>query len=84
MDHSSQQLLKKINVQFVEIVGPIGKLLIEDAIALWKQKQWKGPSALRHYVTALANNIDDSKDKEQFIKATSELAMAAVAERKNK
>ncbi len=74
-----RQLLATIDAQFIDIVGPIGQLLIEDAKLLWRQKQWNGPSALRNYIKALAANIDSKPDRERFIQETSQTVMDAAA-----
>jgi hypothetical protein len=71
--------ISTIDDLFVDIVGPIGQLLTEDAKNLWRQKQWQGPSALRNYIKALANNIDSVKDRERFIKESSRVVMDAAA-----
>lgn len=78
----NRQLIADIDQQFIDIVGPIGHLLIEDAKNLWRKKQWKGPSALRNYVKALSANIDSKTEREQFIQFTSQSAMNAAAQRK--
>ncbi|HKK57344.1 hypothetical protein [Marinobacter sp.] len=69
----SQRLLELIDQEFKSIVGPIGELLIEDARKLGRRKGWKGPSAPRHYISALAANIDSERDREAFLDATSKV-----------
>ena len=78
-DSASSTLLAKIDKEFINTVGPIGTLIIEDARLLWRSKAWKGHSALRHYVSELAKNIDNDGEKEQFIQTTSKLAMVATS-----
>jgi hypothetical protein len=80
-ESAGSKLLASIDKEFIEIVGPIGSLIIEDTRLLWRKKGWKGPSALRHYVTELAKNIDDNSEKQNFIQAASKLAMAATSAR---
>jgi hypothetical protein len=80
-ESAGSRLLADIDKNFIEIVGPIGSFIIEDTRLLWRQKAWKGPSALRHYVTELAKNIDNKKEKENFIQTASKLAMAATSVR---
>lgn len=82
-DSAGSKLLANVDKNFIEIVGPIGSFIIEDSRLLWRQKGWKGPSALRHYVTELAKNIDDRVEKENFIQAASKLAMAATSAQKS-
>jgi hypothetical protein len=81
-DSLGAKLLADIDKEFINIIGPIGSMIIEDTRLLWQKKAWKGPSALRHYVNVLASNIDDEDEKNAFIKTTSKLAMTATASRK--
>jgi hypothetical protein len=74
-----RKLIAAIDKQFINVVGPIGQILIEEAKSLWRQKQWSGPSALRNYVKALSSNIDTKADKESFVQQTSQIVMDAAA-----
>jgi len=74
-------IVAKIDKLFIEQVGPFGQLLIEDAKDLWRQKGWKGPSALRHYVSALALHLDQPSAKDAFVKATNQVVMNATSVR---
>lgn len=69
----SQRLLELIDREFTSVVGPIGELLIEDTRKLWRRKGWKGPSAPRHYISALAANIESERDRKAFIDVTSKV-----------
>lgn len=61
-------LLHAINQRFIEEVGPIGDMLIEDAFNSWRLKQWRGPSAFRHYIRSLAENIENLVLRERFVR----------------
>lgn len=61
-------LLYAINQRFIEEVGPIGDLLIEDAFNAWRLKQWRGPSAFRHYIRSLAGNIENLVLRDRFVR----------------
>ena len=71
------QLLSSINQQFINVVGPIGNLLIDDAKAMWQRKQWHGRAAIRHYITFLAEQIDDVSQRQKFAKDMSQLLYEA-------
>jgi hypothetical protein len=73
----AETLLVDINRRFVRAVGPIGELLIDDARRLWRQQQWRGPAAFRHYIKNLADNIDDTPLRQRFIKDADQLLMLA-------
>jgi len=78
---SGTQLIGAIDEQFINFVGPIGQLIIDDAKNLWRKKQWKGPSALRNYIKFLSENIDSKNDKEQFIQLASRHALEAASKK---
>lgn len=69
----SQPLLTLIDQEFKSAVGPIGDILIEDTRQIWRRKGWKGPAALRHYISELASHIDSERDKQAFLEATSKV-----------
>lgn len=75
----AQRLLALIDREFTAVVGPIGELLIEDTRQLWRRKGWKGPSAPRHYISALAAHIDSERDREAFLSATSKVIYSLTA-----
>jgi hypothetical protein len=75
----SQRLLAMIDVEFKSAVGPIGEILIEDTRQIWRRKGWKGPSALRHYINALAANIDSERDRQAFMTATSKVVYSVTS-----
>jgi hypothetical protein len=60
-------LLDAINQRFIDEVGPVGDVLIEDILNLWRREQWRGSSAFRHYIKALAVNIDNKILRERFL-----------------
>lgn len=70
-------LLAAINERFIEDVGPVGSILIDDTIQLWRSKRWHGPSAFRHYITNLAANIDNKTLKERFLHDAGRLLLNA-------
>ncbi len=72
---ANRKLIATIDALFSELVGPIAQFIVEDAKATWKEKQWKGPAALRHYISLLAKNIDQGSEKMEFLKKTNELVM---------
>lgn len=47
----SPQQSSTVNRRFIGDAGPIADLLIDDAKRLWRQQQWRGPTAFRHYIT---------------------------------
>lgn len=77
----SSRLIAQINDHFIDAVGPIGELLIDDVKALWRQKGWRGPSAVRHYINALARNIDQEPMRKRFLERTSQLIFNARSKR---
>lgn len=74
-------LLRAINRRFIDEVGPVGDLLIEDAFNLWRSKQWRGPSAFRHYIKALAFNIENNVLRERFLRDAERFLFAAQSQR---
>lgn len=80
-DTASSQLLRDINQHFIEIVGPIGEMLIDDVRIEWRRKKWQGPSALRHYINALAGNIDQAELRKRFLDQTGQLIYEARSSR---
>lgn len=80
---ANQNLLNAIEVEFISVVGPIGKLIIEDAKNEWRQKKWQGHAALRNYLKFLSTNIDSKAQREHFIAQTSRLAMEAAAKQQS-
>lgn len=70
-------LLAAINARFIEDVGPVGSILIEDTIQLWRSKRWHGPAAFRHYINHLATNIDNRTLKERFLRDAGHLLLEA-------
>lgn len=81
-EFDSQALLAEIDQHFIDVVGPIGQLLAEDAKTLWRRKQWKGPSALRNYLKVLTAQIESKSDREQFIQITSQTIMERAAKQR--
>ena len=79
---TDRKLIMAVDACFIDIIGPIAQLLIEDAKNLWRQKKWQGPSAMRNYIKALAVNIDTAADKQQFLQLTSQIIMDAEGSRK--
>lgn len=74
-------LLQAINQRFIEEVGPIGDLLIEDAFNTWRLKQWRGPSAFRHYIRFLADNIENTTLRNRFVHDVERLLLEAQSQR---
>ncbi len=77
---ASQLLISAIDDQFINLVGPIGQIILGDAKHLWRKKQWHGPSALRNYIKYLSENIDTSSDRERFLQLANSYAMDAAKE----
>lgn len=76
-----QALLDDINQRFIEEVGPIGEVLIEDTLKLWQLKQWRGPTAFRRYIKCLSENIDNLVLRQRFIHDVERLLLAAQRNR---
>ncbi len=74
-------LLNAINHRFIDEVGPVGEVLIEDTLNMWRTKQWRGPSAFRHYIKALANNIENKILRERFLHDVERFLLAAQSKR---
>jgi hypothetical protein len=70
-------LLAAINQRFINEVGPIGELLIEDTKRLWHHQRWHGPAAFRHYIKHLADNIDDVDLQERFLADAGQMLLQA-------
>lgn len=75
-------LLTAINLRFIEEVGPVGDLLIEDAFNLWRRKQWRGPTAFRRYVESLAENIENQVLRERFLRDSERLLLQFQSQRR--
>lgn len=73
----SQTLLNDINHRFIDEVGPIGEVLIEDTLKLWKINQWRGPTAFRRYLKCLAENIDNHVLRARFVHDVERLLLIA-------
>lgn len=80
---ANQQLLQDIDSEFISLIGPIGKLILEDAKNEWRKKQWQGHAALRNYLKFLSANFDSKAQREQFINRTSQLVMATTAKKRS-
>lgn len=77
-DHDvGQALLADINQRFIDEVGPIGEVLIEDTLKLWHRNQWRGPTAYRRYLKCLAENIDNVVLRQRFIHDVERLLLTA-------
>ena len=76
-----QTLLEGINQRFIDEVGPIGEVLIEDTLKLWQANQWKGPTAFRRYIKNLAENIDNLVLRQRFVQDVERLLLAAQRNR---
>lgn len=74
---SGSALLHDINQRFIEEVGPIGEVLIEDTLKLWQLNQWRGPTAFRRYLKCLAENIDNLVLRQRFIHDVERLLLLA-------
>lgn len=72
-----QTLLEDINQRFIDEVGPIGEVLIEDTLKLWRLNQWRGPTAFRRYLKCLAENIDNLVLRQRFIHDVERLLLTA-------
>jgi hypothetical protein len=72
-----QTLLAGINQRFIDEVGPIGEVLIEDTLKLWRLNQWRGPTAYRRYLKCLAENIDNLVLRQRFIHDVERLLLVA-------
>jgi hypothetical protein len=72
-----QMLLNDINQRFVDEVGPIGEVLIEDTLKMWRVNQWRGPTAFRRYLKCLAENIDNLVLRQRFIHDVERLLLTA-------
>lgn len=75
------ELLAGIDSQFISVIGPIGRMIIGDVKNMWRQKQWKGPSALRSYIKALSANIENEADREKFMKQANRMVFEAESVR---
>jgi hypothetical protein len=78
INRSTQNLLDEVNNQYVDLVGPIGRMLIDDAETLWVKKHWREPYALRNYVRFLAENIPADEDRQAFIKQSGQKVINAT------
>lgn len=76
-----QSLLKGINQRFIDEVGPIGEVLIEDTLKLWDLKQWRGPTAFRRYLKCLAENVDNQVLRQRFVQDVERLLLSAQTNR---
>jgi len=76
-----QRLLEDINQRFIDEVGPIGEVLIEDTLKLWRINQWRGPTAYRRYLKCLAENIDNLVLRQRFVRDVERLLLAAQRNR---
>ena len=74
-------LLEEINQRFIDEVGPIGEVLIEDTLKLWRLNQWRGPTAFRRYLKCLAENIDNLVLRQRFIHDVERLLLTAQRNR---
>lgn len=74
-------LLDDINQRFIEEVGPIGEVLIEDTLKLWRLNQWRGPTAFRRYLKCLSENIDNLVLRQRFIHDVERLLLTAQRNR---
>ncbi len=72
-----QRLLNEINQRFIDEVGPIGEVLIEDTLKLWQISQWRGPTAFRRYIKCLAENIDNLVLRQRFTHDVERLLLTA-------
>lgn len=77
MNARMQNLLAAIHNRFVEEVGPVGDILIADAMASLEKKLWSSPSTVRHYTKELAANIDNEVLRNRFLDDVGALLLAS-------
>lgn len=73
----AKTLLLAINQRFIDDVGPIGDLLIDDAKRAWREQNWRGPVAFRHYIKNLASNIENNHCQQRFLDDAGQLLLHA-------
>jgi len=72
-----QKVLAAIHDRFIEEVGPVGDILIADAMVSMEKKQWNNPSTIRHYTKELAANIDNEVLCNRFLDDVGTLLLAS-------
>lgn len=77
MNARMQDLLTAIHNRFIEEVGPVGDILIADAMANLEKKLWNNPSTARHYTKDLAANIDNEVLRNRFLDDVGKLLLAS-------
>lgn len=74
-------LLASINQRFIEEVGPIGNVLTEDTLTVWRRNKWRGPTAFRRYIKCLAEHIDNTVLRERFTHDVERMLLSAQRNR---
>ena len=73
---------QEINRLYIELVGPIGELLIDDAEALMHKHQWQGERGIQSYIRFLAENIQCPTARNTFLSASGQTPAADHADQK--
>ena len=69
------RMVVQLDALFVETVGPIGVELAGAALKKWLDEGKTGPSALRRYVQALGEQLDNSDDRKAFLEKAERLLL---------
>ncbi len=72
---AARQLILQLNELFVESVGPVGRDLANDVLARWASEGKFGPAAIRRYVQALSEHIENPAERSFFLQKVEKLLL---------